>query len=356
MNYKTMILFCVCLASSLGIFLLGLYLFKRVDNHVVSEVFVYSKDLDSVPDNNKVSVKISAVGDCTIGWDDSFSENGRFDSYLKDNNYGYYFDKVKDIFADDDLTIVNLEGVLTNSEDKVSKKFNYKASPDYVEVLKKGNVDVVSFANNHTHDYGEAGYEETLKTLDESSIDYYGYRGHYLIKDINGVKVGLFAFLDVNGLNYSVLNDAINYMKKNRCNIIIASMHWGNMYNYTQDIVQINMAHYLIDNGVDLVIGHHPHVLQGIEKYKDKYILYSLGNFVYGGNPNPSDKDSIIWQQTFTFYKGKLKLDDNIKIIPVSLSGVKNLNNYQPVILKDDEKARVLNKLLTYSSGFNYVG
>ena len=121
-----------------------------------------------------------------------------------------------------------------------------------------------------------------------------------------------------------------------------------------QNEAQKKMGHYLIDNGADLVVGTHPHVIQGIEKYNDKYIIYSLANFVFGGNQNPPDKDTFMFRQTFNFYKGELKLDDNIEIVPTSVSGKKNVNNYQPVILDGEEKVRVFNKIMKYSSGFNY--
>ena len=114
------------------------------------------------------------------------------------------------------------------------------------------------------------------------------------------------------------------------------------------------MAHYMIDNGVDLVLGSHPHVLQGIEKYRGRYILYSMGNFCFGGNTDPADKDSMIFQQTFTFVNGELQQDDNIKIIPASVSGVSWCNNYQPVVLEGAEKQRVMEKIMRYSSGFEY--
>ena len=131
-------------------------------------------------------------------------------------------------------------------------------------------------------------------------------------------------------------------------------MHWGTEYEYAQNYAQINMAHYLVDQGVDLVLGSHPHVLQGIEKYKGKYILYSMGNFCFGGNTDPEDKDSMIFQQTFTFVNHELQPDDNISIIPVSVSGVSYCNNYQPVVLEGAEKERVLQKILRNSSGFEY--
>ena len=131
-------------------------------------------------------------------------------------------------------------------------------------------------------------------------------------------------------------------------------MLWGIEGDYKQASFQEKMGRYMIDNGVDLVLGSHPHRIQGIEKYKGKYIVYSMANFSFGGNQNPPDKDTFIFQQTFNFIDGELALDDSIKIIPASVSGVKNVNNYQPVILEGEEKERVFNKIMKYSSGFDY--
>lgn len=131
-------------------------------------------------------------------------------------------------------------------------------------------------------------------------------------------------------------------------------MHWGIEGDYVQASFQEKVGRYLIDNGVDLVLGAHPHLIQGIEKYNDKYILYSMGNFSFGGNQNPRDKDTFIYQQTFKFVNGKLQQDDNISIIPASVSSVKYTNNYQPVVLDGSEGERVLNKILKYSKGFEY--
>ena len=113
--------------------------------------------------------------------------------------------------------------------------------------------------------------------------------------------------------------------------------------------LQENIARYAIDNGADLVLGHHPHVLQGIENYKGKYIVYSLGNFVFGGNKNPSDKDTMIFRETFTFQEGKL-MDTKYEIIPCSLSSRTDLNDYQPTLLEGEEKTRVLKKVFENST------
>lgn len=330
---------------------LGIYRYPHKSEEKSKEININNKEL--IEDTRDIkSLTISATGDCTIGWDDRYAYKGRYDYYLKENNndYGYYFANVKDLFSKDDLTIVNLEGTFTDYDVKVKKAFNFKAPKEYAQVLTLGNVDIVSFANNHTHDYGETGYNDTLAALDEINMPYYGYT-KYLIKEVNGIKIGFFALLDIYGERFTEVDKALNYLKENNCDLIIASMHWGIEYDYEQSKEQVKMGHYLIDNGVDLVIGHHPHIIQGIEKYKDRYILYSLGNFSFGGNSLPRDMDTYIYQQTFTFQNGVLQLDDNIKIIPTYVSSVKSPNNYQPTIIEGDRKEEVMLKIKKYSKG-----
>ena len=308
-----------------------------------------------VPKLIRKSVKISAVGDCTIGWDDRFNWGNRFDAYLESNNgdYGYYLAKVRDLFREDDLTIANLETTFTSYNVKMEKTFNFSAPEAYKNVLTLGCVDAVSLGNNHTYDYCEKGYLDTMAALDSVGIGYFGY-DTYLVKEVCGVKIGLFSLLDYGCQYYHEIDKALAYLKSQNCDLIIASMHWGEEYAYCQSYAQTSMARYMIDNGVDLVLGSHPHVLQGIEKYRGRYILYSMGNFCFGGNTDPDDKDSMIFQQTFTFVNGQLQPDDNIKIIPASVSGVSYCNNYQPVILEGAERDRVMGKIMRYSSGFEY--
>ena len=242
---------------------------------------------------------------------------------------------------------------MTSSNDIVEKAFNFKAPTSYVDVLKKGSIEMVSFANNHAYDFGKSGYDETIKTLNDNNVLHYGY-SDYLIKEVNGIKIGFMAFNDIDCVKYAEAKKGLDYLKENGAELIIVSVHWGIEKDLVQNNAQQKMGRYLIDNGADLVVGTHPHVIQGIEKYNDKYIIYSLANFVFGGNQNPPDKDTFMFRQTFNFSNGELQLDDNIEIVPASVSGFKNKNNYQPVILDGEEKVRVFNKIMKYSSGFNY--
>ena len=304
---------------------------------------------------NIKSFKLTVAGDCTVGSDTNFGYNGSIFEYFdkNDKDYSYFFSGVKKVFEDDDITLVNLEGTFTDSDIRREKAFNFKASPNFVNVLTKGSIEVVNIANNHSHDYEEQGYNDTKNTLEAANVDYCG-NSKYLIKEVNGIRVGFFGFLDIYGQRYADVKSAINYLKKENCDLIIASMHWGIEKDYIQSAEQVKMGHYLIDNGVDLVVGTHPHVIQGIEKYNNKYIIYSLANFMFGGNKNPADKDTFIFQQTFTFKNDALESDDNIRIIPASISSTRKTNDYKPTILTGDDRKRVMEKIKENSTGVEF--
>ena len=133
---------------------------------------------------------------------------------------------------------------------------------------------------------------------------------------------------------------------KRQTNLVIICFHWGDEGKYYPNKTQVAIGRYAVDEGADLVLGTHPHVIEGIEKYNGKYIVYSLGNFIFGGNRNPSDKDAFIFQQTFTFDEAKSLIESsNMNLIPISISSVKERNDFRPVILEGSEKDRVLKKI-----------
>ena len=177
---------------------------------------------------DKKKVTLSFVGDCTIGWDPRYWYGSRFDKYFDDNNgdYAYYFAKVKEYLDQDDITVANLEGQFTSSNDIVEKAFNFKAPTSYVDVLKKGSIEMVSFANNHAYDFGKSGYDETIKTLNDNNVLHYGY-SDYLIKEVNGIKIGFMAFNDIDCVKYVEAKKGLDYLKENGAELIIVSVHWG---------------------------------------------------------------------------------------------------------------------------------
>ena len=143
----------------------------------------------------------------------------------------------------------------------------------------------------------------------------------------------------------SQLERAITAVKEAGAQIIVTAFHWGTEKSTQPDETQQSLAHTAIDLGADLVVGHHPHVLQGIEQYRGKYIAYSLGNFCFGGNSTPSDMDTMIFQQTFTVGKNGMLQDSQINIIPCSISSDPGWNNYQPTPAQGQEAERIMNKI-----------
>ena len=295
------------------------------------------------------------VGDCTIGTDEQFDKSSNFDAfYIVKKDPGYFFQGVRDVFAADDLTVINMEGTLTESDTRQDKTYAFKGDPKYTEILTAGNVDAANLANNHSKDYGEQSYTDTIQYLESAGIATFGY-DRTSVLDIKGIKVGLVGiYVLADGMErQQQLIDNIQSVKNQGAQVVIVSFHWGTEKATYPDDIQKTLAHIAVDNGADLVVGHHPHVLQGIEEYNGKNIVYSLGNFCFGGNRNPLDKDTMIFQQTFTFENGEL-VQDNVKnIIPCSLSSVKEYNDYQPTILEGSESERVLQKIQELSSGLS---
>lgn len=299
-----------------------------------------------------VTITVSAAGDCTLGTDEFFDWSDSLPAkYEEVGDPAYFFRNVQPIFAQDDLTIVNFEGTLTESEEREDKQFAFKAAPAYAEILTAGSVEAANMANNHSKDYGEQSYTDTIKALEDQGITTFGY-DRLAVMDIKGVKVGLlgtYVLREGLGIKDSMIAN-LESLKEQGAQIIIASFHWGSEKAYEPDSTQIELAHAAIDNGADLVLGHHPHVLEGIEEYQGKNIVYSLGNFCFGGNAYPSDMNTMIFQQTFTIKDGELQQDNVKNIIPCRISSEDGYNNYQPTPAEGEQKDDILQKIEEYSS------
>ena len=293
-----------------------------------------------------VSLTISVVGDCTLGTDETFDYDTGFTAYYDNNGKDYFFKNVKSIFEADDLTIANFEGTLTDSDTREDKTFAFKAPAEYAQILNSGSVEAVNTANNHSHDYGDQSYTDTMTALDNAGITHFGY-DDTAVMDIKGIKVGLVGIYELNDHlgREQQLKDNIAKVKKDGAELVIVIFHWGNETETVPDTNQMTLGRLAIDEGADLVCGHHPHVLQGIETYKGKNIVYSLGNFCFGGNSSPSDMDTMIFQQTFTITSEGVQTDNVTNIIPCSISSTDGYNNYQPTPATSDEATRIKAKI-----------
>lgn len=303
--------------------------------------------------SSPVSLTLSVVGDCTLGTDETFDYDTSLNVYYENYGADYFLQNVKDIFSADDLTIANFEGTLTDSDEREDKTFAFKAPASYASILTGGSVEAVNTANNHSHDYGDQSFNDTLAALDDAGIVHFGY-DETAVMDVKGIKVGLVGIYELYDHleREQQLKDNIAKVKADGAQLIVVIFHWGNETETVPDSNQTTLGRIAIDEGADLVCGHHPHVLQGIETYKGRNIVYSLGNFCFGGNSSPSDMDTMIYQQTFTIDADGIKKDNVTNIIPCSISSAAydGYNNYQPTPAEGDEATRILGKINERSS------
>lgn len=311
-----------------------------------------------LPDPDPSGVKeitLSFVGDCTFGRNQKHTYGNSFTEMYDQKGPDYFLKNVRDIFENDDITVINLEGSLTTSTDIQDKTWNHKGDPEYVKIMTGSSVEVATMGNNHRLDYGQSGCDETEQVLIDAGIGYC-YDDIYLIQQVKGIRVG---FVSVNVVYDGSavekwLTEGYQYLRKQGCSIVVACVHWGMDKTPELSSYQKTLGYKLIDMGYDLVVGNHPHVLQATQVYKGKFICYSLGNFCYGGNKNPDDKDSGIFQQTFTLVDGQIQ-NAEARFIPCRLSGVDSRNNYQPTPVTGAEYQRIIAKMNSYSQKFGFL-
>ncbi len=302
-----------------------------------------------------ITVTISATGDCTFAPTQSHGYSGSFHEYYDKNGPEYFMQGVKDIFAGDDFTLVNLECTLTNATNYEEKEFVLVGKPEYAKILSLSSIEGCSMANNHTLDCGTNGLQDTKQAVADSGVSYAYYDEVGMYETAEGIKIGFVSssLLSQGADREQYMQDGITQLREQGADIVIACCHWGIERTYYPTEYQVKMAHQCIDWGADLVIGNHPHVVQGIETYNGKVICYSLGNFCFGGNSDPTDKDTFIYQQTFTFEDGVLQSGIDACMIPCTVSSVANYNDYQPTVAKGDTKSRIIQNMRTYAAGYS---
>ena len=257
----------------------------------------------------------------------------------KRKNYNLSFINIAEFLRNADLTFGNLENPVSARGIKVGSKYSFRANPKTVEGLKFAGFDIVSIANNHIWDYGRDAFLDTLEHLKNSDISYVGggvnsdeaHAG--IIKNVNGTKIGFLAYTDLLSKNLSatLTTPGISFLEleqvkkdivalKPLVDVLMISFHWGDEYQTTHNQKQEHIAKTAVDAGADLIIGHHPHVIQEIEQYKNGWIAYSLGNFVFDQMFSQETKRGLILEVIVS--DGRIK-SVNKKDITIS-------NEYQP--------------------------
>lgn len=291
----------------------------------------------SVKDDNNRTSTLLFVGDIMLSRAVGSIMN-------KNNNWDYPFLKMADYLKQADLTFGNLEGPISRNGTKVGSIYSFESDPRSIEGLLYSGFDVVSVANNHIWDYGSEAFKDTLKILKDNNVSYIGGGFSYdeahtpVVKEIKGNRVAYLgytnllppslgdkgnkptvAFPDENQIIVDIQN------AKKLSDIVVVSFHWGDEYSTHHNSFQENLAHIAIDAGADLVVGHHPHVVQEIEKYKNGYIAYSLGNFVFDQNFSEDTKSGLLLSVTLK----------NKKIEDVETQKVNFTSSYQPFVIQE---------------------
>ena len=305
------------------------------------------------------SVLLTFMGDNTLGTDPNFDVSKSLPTVWANNGSDphYFFKNVAQYFTADDLTVANLETTFTTSNEQADKGsgtvYHFKGDPSLVAALTSSSIEAVTVSNNHIYDYGQTGFDDTIKTLDAAKVGYFG-EGYKYTTEKNGIKIGL--------LGYQLWSDDTAQLEKMKqdiadlradgCQLVIPYFHWGIERDEYPGSTQVNAAHYAIDNGADLVIGSHPHVIQSMEVYNGKLIAYSMGNFAFGGNSNPADKRSFVLQTQFTVENGQTTAS-TFKVIPTRISSTESYNDYVPTPYESPEKENVLAYMNSLSSTLN---
>ncbi|NLK20859.1 MAG: CapA family protein [Epulopiscium sp.] len=237
--------------------------------------------------------------------------------YIRERGVDYPWEDVSHIISESDLAVINLESsVSTRGSTKKPEGYGFRSHPDSLQGLVNSKIDIVSLANNHTLDFGEEAFYDTLESLNQYGIVYVGggkdkeEAEQVRIIEKNGVKVGFLAYTSI--IPWSSWEAKVDkpgaaiykeeYKEKllknierasKECDILAVIPHWGVEYATVPEENQRELAHAMIDAGADVIIGHHPHVLQGIEFYKDKPILYSIGNFIFLKNDDLCGRTGI---------------------------------------------------------------
>ncbi len=313
----------------------------------VSEPIPQEEQQELTPSDYTGDVRITFLGDCTLGGESPVRYPSlSFEQRIKDNGMDFPFRELRQLTEGDDLTVANLEGVLTDrSLQKADKKFVFKGPTAYTEILTLGSVECVTLANNHSHDYGNGGYSDTKAALEGAGICWFDTRNSAVWENSEGLRIGFIGVEgSLSGSRYKDFQKQAKRLKNYGCAAIITVMHAGDEYDYHPPT---RYQKQITDRAVpysDLIIGHHPHVPQGYTVLDGVPVVYSLGNCVFGGNTRPKDLDALVVQAVLHFTNGKPDRID-LHFYPISVTTDDRYNNYSPCFLSGDDAARVLKKM-----------
>lgn len=273
---------------------------------------------------------LSFVGDCTLASSQHHKGSAYAFEVITGEDYAYPFAETVQYFRDDYLSFANLESTFTTATQSNGGTFVFKSDPVYANVLAEGGIEFVTLANNHADDFLAQGREDTRAALDAVGVEYAGDDEWYICQRGDGVKVGVYCALYPELAGPAKTVAGVTALKEAGAEVIVCALHWGIEGSYQVLAAQEAVAYAAIDAGADIIWGSHPHVLHRTEEYNGGFILYSLGNWSFGGNTAPRDRDTAIAQITIKRDTDGSVSMDQVELIPCKLSGTDAYNDYQP--------------------------
>ena len=294
------------------------------------------------------TITATFAGDMTIG-DDCRKSNKIFENELEKQggDTNFTMRNIRDILLEDDMTLVNFEGTLTNStyipDNKKENSFLFSAPPEYVSMLTDNGIEAVALENNHVMDHGEEVYLETQQHLTDAGI-VWSNAENIGVFTVKGVEIAMLSYQTFDRYDTLFTQVPLDVAEaKAKYPLVIVSFHWGAEKDYAPNSNQQKMGKMAIDAGADLVVGHHSHRINPIEEYNGKYIVYSLGNFCFSGNSKPDDMSSFLFQIRWRVTDTEITQED-FRIIPIRISSRTDYNDFTPTVL---DKATAIDGLLT---------
>lgn len=286
-------------------------------------------------------------GDAVLGTRESWwQKEESLPSYLAEKGMAYPFSGLMDIFAADDMTFVNLECVLKgdNAGEDKSKEYRFRGLPEYAQVLRESAIEQVNIANNHYIDYGIAGRDATRKALEEAGMPYSGF-GYTYVWEQDGHRIGFAGCRETTYKNdHDIIRRDVAELRRAGCDVIIYSCHWGTEYRANHNDMQESMAREAMLAGVDVIVGTHPHVVQGIGIAGNTVVLWSLGNLMFGGTHEMKTFDATLAQVRLRF-DGDRYVGCTVSYIPILTSSAAPDNDFHPVIAEGKDRERILEKI-----------
>jgi poly-gamma-glutamate synthesis protein (capsule biosynthesis protein) len=291
------------------------------------------------PYNPLVEIKFSFLGDCTLATQMGQNYEGSFNWYAENYDKEYFFEKTYPYVYDDDFTIANCENVFTDSALEERYKgytpaFWFRSPSKNAEIFPAGNIEVVSIANNHTLDYSEDGMNDTIKAVEATGQLEWGGEEKDVILEKDDVKIGLVCDTMWSEIDTDKIIQRIENLN-NSTDIQIVYFHGGEEAVHTEEYWKVQACHKMADAGADLIVGGHPHVLQPLETYNDVHIVYSIGNFCFGGNRYPENR-TVIYQEVFSFNKDTKEIESRKENIIPFYVFTGDINNFQPAPIEDE--------------------